>query len=61
MLAVSERQQLEVLGREQRALKDALASAVDKTTQADRQKDRLENEVKQLAERDETVRTWSRV
>lgn len=54
-LAVSERQQLEGLRREQRSLQDALASAEDKVQQAERQRAKLSNEIDQLAERDETV------
>ena len=56
VLAVSERQQLEGLRREQKTQLDAFASVEDKIQQAERQKARLASEIDSLQERDATVR-----
>lgn len=53
--AVQERQQLETLRREQKNLRDALASVEDQIQQARRQREKLTGEVDNLAEREETV------
>ncbi|WVR05191.1 hypothetical protein IAU60_002203 [Kwoniella sp. DSM 27419] len=53
--AVPERQQLEALRREQKTLRDALASAEDKIQQAERQQAKLTGEIDTLAEREETM------
>ncbi|EIW69438.1 hypothetical protein TREMEDRAFT_62305 [Tremella mesenterica DSM 1558] len=50
--AVSERQQLESLHREQKNLRDALASAEDKIQQAERRKTKLTEEVNSLSSRE---------
>ncbi len=52
-----ERQQLEILRREQKTQRDALASIEDKIQQAERQNTKLSSEIDRLAERDETVST----
>jgi len=54
---VPERQQLEILRREQKTQRDALASIEDKIQQAERQNTKLSSEIDRLAERDETVST----
>lgn len=53
--AVQERQQLETLRREQKNLRDALASVEDQMQQAQRQREKLAGEVDSLGEREETV------
>ncbi|OWZ56956.1 cohesin complex subunit psm1 [Cryptococcus neoformans 125.91] len=53
--AVQERQQLETLRREQKNLRDALASVEDQIQQARRQREKLTGEVDNLAEREETM------
>ncbi|KAK8869753.1 hypothetical protein IAR55_000321 [Kwoniella newhampshirensis] len=53
--AVRERQQLESLRREQKTLRDALASVEDKIQQARRQRDKLTGEIDSLAEREENL------
>lgn len=53
--AVQERQQLETLRREQKNLRDALASVEDQMQQAQRQREKLAGEVDGLGEREETV------
>ncbi|WVF72212.1 hypothetical protein IAT40_007024 [Kwoniella sp. CBS 6097] len=53
--AVQERQQLESLKREQKTLRDALASVEDRLQQAERQKTKLSGEVDTLAEREGTM------
>ncbi|WVQ78324.1 hypothetical protein IAT38_000409 [Cryptococcus sp. DSM 104549] len=55
--AVSERQQLESLRREQKTLRDALGSVEDKIQQARRQRDKLTGEIDTLAEREENMST----
>jgi structural maintenance of chromosome 1 len=52
---VAERQQLETLRREQKTLRDALASAEDKVQQAERQKENKAVEAANLEEREKTV------
>ncbi|KIR74165.1 cohesin complex subunit psm1 [Cryptococcus deuterogattii CA1014] len=52
--AVQERQQLETLRREQKNLRDALASVEDQMQQAQRQREKLAGEVDSLGEREET-------
>ncbi|KIR38118.1 cohesin complex subunit psm1 [Cryptococcus deuterogattii 99/473] len=52
--AVQERQQLETLRREQKNLRDALASVEDQMQQAQRQREKLAGEVDGLGEREET-------
>ena len=54
-LAVSDRQQIETLRREQKTQHDALASVEDKIQQAERQESKLLGEMERLAERDATV------
>lgn len=56
MTAVTERQQLETLRRDQKGLRDALSSMDDRLQQAERKRDKLNSEIEVLAERDETVR-----
>lgn len=58
---MGERQQLETLRREQKTLRDALASAEDKIQQAERQKAKLSSEIDQLGERDQVVCTLARL
>ncbi|WVQ89045.1 hypothetical protein IAS59_002792 [Cryptococcus gattii] len=53
--AVQERQQLETLRREQKNLRDALASVEDQMQQAHRQREKLAGEVDSLGEREETM------
>ncbi|KAL0250387.1 hypothetical protein I308_102560 [Cryptococcus tetragattii IND107] len=53
--AVQERQQLETLRREQKNLRDALASVEDQMQQAQRQREKLAGEVDSLGEREETM------
>lgn len=53
--AVQERQQLETLRREEKNLRDALASVEDQIQQARRRREKLTGEVGNLAEREENV------
>jgi structural maintenance of chromosome 1 len=53
---VAERQQLETSRREQKTLRDALASAEDRVQQAERARDNKSTEVADLEEREKTVR-----
>lgn len=55
LLAVSERQQLETLRREQKALRDALASIDDRVQHAERKRAKLNQDVENLADREDTM------
>lgn len=55
LLAVSERQQLESLRREQKVLRDALVSIDDRLQQAESKRSKLSQDVEGLADRDEAM------
>lgn len=55
LLAVTERQQLASLRREQKVLRDALVSIDDRLQQAERKRAKLSQDVEGLADREETV------
>ena len=53
--ATTERQQLETLRREQKSLRDAIASIDDRLTQAERKRSKLKDELDTLSEREGTM------
>jgi structural maintenance of chromosome 1 len=56
-LAVEERQQLEILKREERSLRDKLATATDKINKAESRREELKQELSSVEAREVAVST----